>query len=166
MKYRSKNGAVFGDKKAQIYGEVLEEISKKNDGSITPQEVLKEAKKKENPLHDYFEWDNKKASESWRIHQARNLINSIEVVITYNGTKKEQKRYVNVRNNDFEDDDETSRVYVVIEKAMSDPEMRKEVLQTAIREVEYWEYKYKEYKELSKIFQSISTTKAKLKIFN
>lgn len=165
MKYKARETAWFGNKQAQIYGEALEEIQEKNGGKITPKIVLKEAKEKNSPLHDFFEWDNTKASDNWRLHQARHLIGAIEVVISYDGTEKERRRYLNVRV-DNEEDEESSRIYVVTETALTDSEMRKQVLQNALREASYWQTKYEDYTELSKIFQSIRLTKSKLKLFN
>lgn len=163
MKYKARKGAMFGNKKAQIYGEALEEISTKYGGTITPQEVVKEARNNKSPLHDYFEWDDKKAGKEYRIWQGRMLINSIEVTVTYNGTTKERKRYLNVRT---EDDEEISRTYVVVENALTNKKMRKHILQNAISEASYWQKKYEEYSELSDIFKSINSTKKRLKLFD
>ena len=41
----------------QAYGEELDNIKQKN-GKLTAKLVIKEAKCKNNVLHDYFDWDN------------------------------------------------------------------------------------------------------------
>lgn len=60
----------------------LSELEAKGKGRLTPDMVLSDARKPTSPLHSYFEWDNLKAADSWRLEQARALIRSITVVIT------------------------------------------------------------------------------------
>jgi hypothetical protein len=43
------------------------------DKVIKPEVVLKEARAKDAPLHKYFEWDDKKAAEEYRLIQAINF---------------------------------------------------------------------------------------------
>lgn len=43
-------------------------------GELTPQLVVDEARPKDAPLHDRFEWDNKVAGEAYRRVQAQQLI--------------------------------------------------------------------------------------------
>jgi len=164
MKYKARTGATFGEEKAQIYGEELERIQKENGGLLTPSLVIEEARKKSSPIHNYFEWDKDKAQEKYLLYQARQLINSIEVVVSFNGEEKEIRRYLNVTQQN-ETDEEPERVYAVTEKVLSDSELRNQVLERAIREVEYWKEKYKTYKELSPIFTAIENTKKKIKPF-
>ena len=45
-----------------------------------PRAMVDRARPKNAPLHPAFEWDNKKAGEAWRVHQARNLIRSVRIV--------------------------------------------------------------------------------------
>lgn len=60
--------------------EALKALEK--DGRLTPNAVVEAAKDKASPLHEFFQWDNKKAAEAWRIEQARNLIARAKVVYT------------------------------------------------------------------------------------
>ena len=48
-------------------------------GQITAAEVVDRARNKNSPLHDYFEWDDKKAGNACRIEQARVLIRTVKV---------------------------------------------------------------------------------------
>ena len=65
--------------KAQTVGEQLEAIQQKN-GQITAHLVVDQARPISSPLHPIFQWDDEQAAEQYRLHQARNLIRSIEVV--------------------------------------------------------------------------------------
>ena len=47
---------------------------------IKPLDIVEFAKKKRSELHKCSEWNNDIASEKYRIHQARKLINSIIII--------------------------------------------------------------------------------------
>lgn len=44
------------------------------DDQITPEQVLEKAKDENTELHKCFEWDDTKAAEKYRLHQARQII--------------------------------------------------------------------------------------------
>jgi hypothetical protein len=50
-------------------------------GTLTPDLVVADAKRKESPLHDLFEWDTKKAAMSHWHDVARALIRSVRVQV-------------------------------------------------------------------------------------
>ena len=62
--------------------EVRKELERiyRRDGSLTASVVLKEAAKKNSPLHDHFTWDDSEAAEQWRLVQARNLIKRVKII--------------------------------------------------------------------------------------
>ena len=63
----------------------LEQLARAGSGRLTPEAVLEDAKRKDSPLHQHFEWDTKKAAHSWWLQQARDLIRSVRVeVVTEN----------------------------------------------------------------------------------
>lgn len=64
-------------------GRTIEKLSKQTGGEVSPAMVVEEAKKKNSPLHNCFEWNNTKAAEKWRIHQARLLLGSIVINFEY-----------------------------------------------------------------------------------
>lgn len=69
-------------KKANI-NDVIKEFEKiqQNYGSLKTQFVVDTAKPEKSILHSFFEWNDSKAAELYRLQQARCLINNIEVVI-------------------------------------------------------------------------------------
>jgi len=81
--YRPARGASFGAEHAQMYGEELTRILDKRNGHVSPREIVAEASVPGNPLHGYFDWNNRTAAESWRVQQARSLANSIEVRVMF-----------------------------------------------------------------------------------
>lgn len=150
---------------AQIYGEELIKIS--NSIGLTPENVIEQAKSKSNPLHDYFEWDNSLASEKWRKQQARFLINEISWVIEKQDYKTKEVTFkitpafesVNVINESGESNKEYKPIYEI----MNQEDLRRQVLSNAIREIDFWQNKYRELRELTPIFNVINKTKKKFK---
>ena len=51
-------------------------------GELTPERVVKEAKRPTSPLNGMFQWDLKKAAYRHWIEQARTIIRSLSVVVT------------------------------------------------------------------------------------
>lgn len=62
-------------------------------GSITPEILVKEAKKRNSPLHKIFEWNDTKAAENYRLQQARILLNNIQVTIVTDNESKNISAY-------------------------------------------------------------------------
>jgi hypothetical protein len=76
--YRVKPGAhVPGD--AQKIGERLEKL--RNGDVLDPADVVKDARKKNSPLHKCFTWDKDAAAHKWWMEEARYIIRSIEVCV-------------------------------------------------------------------------------------
>lgn len=62
-----------------VISQELQSLAAANNNDLTPRMVLDAARPAEAPLHNLFEWDNKKASEKWRLHQARHLIIELRI---------------------------------------------------------------------------------------
>ena len=76
----------------------LEEI-RESRGEISPQILIESSKNKKSVLHGYFEWDNDKAANKWRLRQASELLGRIEVKVIKNGEPKTYRVYQTVRDN-------------------------------------------------------------------
>jgi hypothetical protein len=161
-KFSATEGAQFDKDKAQVYGECLNKIAERNGGKFKPIDVVEEARNPRNPLHSIFEWDNTKAAEKYRVEQARHLINHITVEIKYDNTVRNIKGWFSI--NETPNEKRMNKIYVNVERVMGEPELRHQVLLSAIEEAEFWKEKYYQYKELSNIFVSIDKTKKKLLI--
>lgn len=61
------------ERKSVVVDRELERIYKKH-GSVTVEAVLKEAQKPTHSLHSYFEWDDQRAAQKYRIVQCYSLI--------------------------------------------------------------------------------------------
>ena len=111
VKYEARTGSPFKKEMAQVYGERLEYIRTNNKNKITPVTIVTDAKSKSSPLHNYFEWNDRKASEEYRLQQARSLINHIVQLVVIEGVQSTQKSYFSVTNGGGK------RVYVTLQKA-------------------------------------------------
>lgn len=60
----------------------VRDLSAANDGEITPDEVFEDARNKESPLHDLFEWDETEAARKYNLQIARNVIASVTIEVT------------------------------------------------------------------------------------
>ncbi len=60
----------------------LEVLYKKNRRRLTARKVLEDARAASSPLHRFFDWDDSRAAEKYRLQQARELIVSFVVLPT------------------------------------------------------------------------------------
>lgn len=147
MIYRWKEGARISVD-AQAAGAELERIRVRHNGRLEPEWVVHNAKAPKNPLHDLFEWDDNVAAQNYRVDQARGIIRSIEVVVEATEKQKPVRAFVSVVQ-------ERDRSYTSVTHAMSDPDLRKQVLKAALNELEAWRKRYAELVELAQVFAAI-----------
>lgn len=136
-------------KKDNAYKEVLDAI-RKRDGVIRPQTLVRDAESKRHPMHGEFEWDNSKGGHYWRVHQARNIINSIVVDVMDVGMQAYEV-VIPVQNGE-------RKGYYPIQEIMSDDDLRGQVVKRAVSFIKHWQAKYNSYKELDGL---INETKLK-----
>jgi hypothetical protein len=159
--YKFKNSYGLLGKKAKIYGIELERIKRQNNGFLTPQEVVNEARKTNSPLHNCFDWNDSTAAEQWRLQQARQLITSINLVIEYKGKQEEIDAYVNVFLPNKKG--KCFQAYIDIQSAMGNTDFKNQVIMDAMNELLYWQKKYQRFKEFSEIFKVIKKIQKKFK---
>lgn len=142
---------------ARIAGTELERIRTKHNGRLTPNDVLEEAKARSSPLHKAFVWDDTEAAHKFRLGQASYLIRSIEVVVSASKSKPagNVRAFVSVKR-------ERDRSYTSISHAMSDVELRQQVVADALKELQAWRQRYEKLSEFSKVFAAIDKTLPKV----
>mgnify|MGYP000850528880 CR=1 FL=1 len=62
-------------------------------GTITPELIVTAAEDEGSVLHKFFEWDDNRAAQLWRIQQARILLNNIQVSVISDGEAREVDVY-------------------------------------------------------------------------
>ena len=108
-------------KDKEIVAKRLAEIAGRNNGSLTPDLVVEDAKDTSSPLHELFEWDDGVAGHKYRIEQARQVITSVRVVITTEHKAVSTVYYV--RDPEAES---TEQGYVSIDKLKTDKDLARE----------------------------------------
>ena len=149
--------------KAQVVGERLMSIYKKENKQLTPELVLEDAKKKSSPLHGCFEWDDTEAANKYRLSQAGDIIRSVSVTYKSADDKDVQVRgFVSIRvdennvlTNNFFQKNATS-FYVSVKDAMTDDVLKKYTLDMALRDLKIFMEKYQGLGELSELFEYIN----------
>lgn len=139
-----------GPNRAVSAEKVAEHLSKLKDqyGEVTGETFLESARDERSEMHKLFDWDDTKAAEKWRVHQARTIICSIRVTIE----EREEEPLV-VRA--FVHDKAEEPTYVHIVDALTDAEKRAQVIADAKRDAEWFRRKYKDLKEAAKIIDQI-----------
>lgn len=148
MIYQFKPGShLTGD--AQAVGERLASLEAK--GKLTPEAVVADARAKRSALHPFFEWDDAKAAEQHRLAQAGHLIRCVTVVVEQADSQQQTtvRAFVPITG------ENNNRQYVDTVRALSDTELRKQVLQQAYAELGAVARKYRELKELSEVVHAI-----------
>lgn len=174
---------------ADVAGAVMEQLEREH-GCVTKSNFLEASRPEDSPTHKLFEWDDTKAAEKYRLGQSRFYISNLRIVveeikaeekpISVQSFKPDDGKDVPVSVQSFKSEDgkdipvttrafvsvsDTQRgraEYVNIERALSDEDMRKNVLRNALLELKEFEGKYSRYKELSSIFDAIDNFEEKL----
>lgn len=142
---------------AQIVGETLMQINEKH-GTVKPETVVHEAKRKSHPLHPFFEWDNDKAADEFRKEQARYLIRSVRII---QQVKNEEPKLIRVFHN-VEDTEEIGRGYQPLVHIMNSEDLKQQAISYSIQYLQQARKRLSEIKELEKIVVELEKIEAKL----
>ena len=145
--------------------EVINELLKIEEKSLTPENVIENARRKDSPLHDLFEWEDSIAAEKWRLAQARIIINEVKVVIDSKEYYAFESVSVCLPTNNGSSTTETTEVvreYKPIVEILNDEDLRKQVIKSALNHLAYWEKQNEKYSELTPIIKSANKVRKKL----
>src|SRR5678815_5205406 len=78
----AKNGSGWHWSKAQV-AEISARLTfiRKKTGAVTSRAVIDDARDPGSPLHQFFDWDDSSAAEKFRLHQAGQLIQRVQVIV-------------------------------------------------------------------------------------
>lgn len=144
MVYKFKSGSHI-KVDPQTAGEMCEELAAKN--MLTATALVDANRPEDAPLHRAFEWNDTKAAESWREHQARHIINCLEVVVE---EKPPVRAYFSISTKE--------PGYEHIDVILRHQDTREMLLRTALAELTAFKKKYAQLDELCKIFEAIDET--------
>ena len=163
--FRATPGAMFTDDQAQVVGEYLYELAGGKSDTLTPHEVLEAARPKGSPIHGFFNWDDTAAAESWRLQQARQLTNHLEVVVIGDEGERSVRAFMSVELSE-KVGAEDRRVYMTARAVAGSEYFRSQAVAGALSEVRRWQARYRDYKELALIFGAIEATQKRLRFEN
>lgn len=146
MVYQWKKGSYI-NADPEVAGKMCEELEK--SGELTAQKLLQANKPVDAPLHDEFEWDDSVAAESYRLEQARHIINCL-VTVKENSAEPVRAFFNIVRQ---------SPNYQHIETILRSSDTTELLLKTALSELVAFQRKYSQLKELAPVFVAIDSVK-------
>lgn len=130
---------------AEVAGRVCEELEAK--GNLTPDALLDASRAEDAPLHNVFEWDDSVAAEKYRRDQAAHIIRSI--VIKRAEVKDEPVRaFIHIKES-------STPKYEKLDVVLQSSDKRKEMLETAKKELRMFKAKYSTLTELAKVIADI-----------
>lgn len=132
----------------------------KRDVGLTAESIVERASDPESALHDGFTWDDSEAAIRYRLEEARKLLGAVVYVeVTPNGTEREVRAYVNVRDLAEDDDPKTTKgFYIDTKDALKNRKYREQVLTRALEDAGAFADKYRDLEELARIVRAIDTT--------
>lgn len=152
--YYAEKGSRFTNEDAKKIGPVLYEESKKK--GITARDVVDIARSSNSPLREYFEWNDVKAADEYRLEQARNMLRSVRVRFIENDQPKDTKAFQVVRKGAYEDEPRSYKSFTVLH---GDSAFAANMLQEAMSDLSIWKNKYGNYIDMwdnfSDIFQAV-----------
>jgi hypothetical protein len=113
-------------------------------------------------LHRFYEWDDRKAAEKWRIEQAKYHLRVILCIVEIPDSKGRPestpiRKFFNVTVHGGErDEQEDERGYVTIEQVRKTPDFLNEVIEDAERQLLGWRERHRVYLSLRKFRERFS----------
>ena len=143
VEFSAKPTRPLSNKVAEEVGPEIHALMQDNTGGeLTPHEYLDWAK--ENPdskSYGQFEWEDTVAARKWRVHQARNIINSIEIkVIDDRGDTVIVPAFIHITKADTGED--ARPLYTSYENVLNDEESSSQVVDRACRDFLSWRRRY------------------------
>ncbi len=146
-----------GNVKAQVAGECIEKMNKANKGVTTAKMLVSAAKFKKHPLHNCFEWDDSIAGRKFREQQAQQIILQLVIVVDKpdSDVPRRVRAFVSV-------DEKDSIHYTTMSRAMGKADLRRQIIEQALSELNAFRHKYADLKELAEVFIAIDKADKKL----
>lgn len=145
-----RNPIGIKDEDAVVIGKELVRLEK--TGRLTTERVVREAADPQSKIHGYFNWDDSEAAHEYRKYQARWLMSSVVVVYDVPDGHVETRGWFNVTE---QVNAHKERHYTSFVKVQDSPELRKQVVTKARKQLDYWLATYQHYEELFPISEAI-----------
>ena len=142
----------------------FESLCRENNGRLSPQILLDHARDPSSPFHEDFEWNDDAAADKYRLVQASVMIRRWKGSIIRIDQEAKTISFQPVRRVQSPRAERGSgrSSYVTVEDIMADPELRKDMLQTALKELQSYRRRYSELSELAEVWAALDTVAASL----
>ena len=130
---------------ANVAGQMCEALE--SSVGLSAQTLLDANRNEDAPLHNEFEWDNEKAAESYRLHQARHIINCLCIKAEEAPNKEPVRAFFKIESRDSE--------YKSLDVILQSEDSYNALLRTALAELRALEKKYSDLKELASVFDEV-----------
>lgn len=127
------------------------------DGALTPRAVVDAARHPDAPLHSWFQWDDGKAAEAYRIEQARRVIR-VAVVTVPSLSNKPMRQFVSVSSHRH--DGQGS--YVAVVDLIKDRDAYEQARRDALDELLRLHARFRHIVELAPVWGAISEAAAQI----
>ncbi len=134
-------------------GREMEDVRRQNGGALTAEALLERARSSNSAVHDHFTWDDTEAAEKYRLGEAGDLIRSITIDISTSNVEPARpiRAFVSVER-------EGVRSYTSTVHALSDADLRKQVIARAWADLEAWRQRHADLTEFGRIFAAMDST--------
>lgn len=159
--WRPKNSASVDP---TYVGQTVERLASiSEDGTCSPGSLVEEARPESSPLHPLFEWDDSVAGELWRKQEARSVIKA--VVLKSPETEKpiSAPAFLNVKK-PASSEKKQSQGYVPLATVLSDEDLHRQALASALASVRSLQKRYEALSELSPVWEALDKVVADLGI--
>ena len=140
----------FSEDDANIIGPEIVRILDKH-GESKPEVIVNEAADIKSPLHPYFTWDNDEAADLYRIEEARYMLRKIRIEVLT--TEEKEPIIVNIASSLTRPN--IGHVYQRTDVILKNKSDRRQLLDTAWRELESFMIRYSNFIEFEPIFKVI-----------
>lgn len=131
----------------------LSAIVARNNGLLNPRQILDEARNTDNVLHRYFEWDDSKAGDAYRLAQVGVLVRHVRLTIVRPDPVTREVRFTTTREYQSRPSmRQASGGYESVESILSDEHKRAELLAQVLRELNTYRQRYAELSELQPVW--------------
>jgi hypothetical protein len=127
----------------------LNRIADANGGILRPETVVEAARPRSSILHPRFEWDNTRAAREFRLWQARQLISVCVQIIP--GVNEPVSVFCSLST----DRSRRGGGYRTTVAVCSDAEMREQLLEDALQDLNAFQRKYAALRQLTSVFAAI-----------
>lgn len=135
-------------KKIDRIAKELRRIAKANGGVLQPEAVVRAATPESSPLHSRFEWNDDVAAQAHRLWQARQLIRVCVELLP--GISTPSEVFVSLSTDRYE-----SGGYRVVTEVLQSADLKAQMMEDALAELEIFRLKYRRLKELAEVFRVI-----------